>query len=209
MKVYRVGVFYPDVTDVTLKTFTVDGLPVVGDTVNLPAGTTDVEIVAESKYGGEVIIEGGTDLEPGDNELNVTVTALDGETSETYTINLNVALSSDATLSEFTINGEDAFNNATVEVESGTAEVEIVAVPTEANATFEILGNEDLQPGENEIIVLVTAHDGETVLEYSAFVLVLPSQDVTLATFTVNGEDVEDGQVVELEAYTTDVEVVA
>ncbi|NDC19416.1 MAG: hypothetical protein EBZ87_04025, partial [Microbacteriaceae bacterium] len=207
--VYQVGVFYPDVADVTLKTFTVDGVAVDGDTVNLPSGTTDVEIVAESTYGGEVVIEGGNDLVPGDNELNVTVTALDGETSETYTVNLNVALSSDATLAEFTINGEDAFDNATVEVESGTTEVEIIAVPTEANATFEILGNEDLQPGENEIIVLVTAHDGETVIEYAAFVLVLPSQDVTLATFTVNGEDVEDGQVVELEANTTDVDVVA
>ena len=209
VRVYQIGLFYPDVVDVSLKIFTVDGVAIEGDTVNLPAGTTDVEVIAESTYGGEVTIEGGADLQPGDNELIVTVSALDGETSETYSINLNVAFSSDATLSEFTINGEDAFDQATVEVESGTTEVEISAVPTEANATFEVLGNEELQPGENEILVLVTAHDGETVIEYRAFVLVLPSQDVTLSTFTVNGEDVEDGLLVELEAYTTDVEVVA
>ncbi|MFZ4064737.1 MAG: hypothetical protein ACOYJ7_00360, partial [Rhodoluna sp.] len=196
-------------TDVTLKTFTVDGIPVSGDTVNLSEGTTDVEIVAESTYGGQVIVVGGTDLLPGDNELNVTVNALDGETTETYTINLNVALSSDATLSEFTINGEDAFNEVTVEVEAGTTEVEIVAIPTEVHATLEIFGNEDLQPGINEVIVQVTSHDGEHAREYLSFVYVLASQDVELSTFTVNGEDVEDGALVELEANTTDVEVIA
>ena len=52
------------------------------------------------------------------------------------------------------------------------------------------------------LTVTVTAPNGD-VAEYNVTLVVLLSADTSLATFTVNGEAVADGDVVELDPYTT------
>ena len=75
------------------------------------------------------------------------------------------------------------------------------------SASFEVSGGTDLQSGENTLTVTVTAADGETTQEYNVILNVALSADTSLAVFQVNGNDVADGDQVDLEPYTTEVEV--
>jgi hypothetical protein len=200
VRVYQVGVFYPDVADATLKLITIDGVEAAdGDTVDIAEGTTEVVVVAESTYGGEVAISGGTDLQPGENSLVVTVTSLDGENTAEYTVTLNVALSSDTGLAVFTVNEIAATDNGVINLDPYTTEVEVVVEPVIPEATFEIEGGVELQAGANELLVTVTAANGETTRTYTVNLNVLLGDDVELATFQINGEDVSDGDSITLE----------
>jgi hypothetical protein len=78
-------------SDTSLSTFTVNGTAVTGSAVDLPFGTTSVEVVATSSYGATMTISGATNLQTGSNTLSVVVTAEDGTTQQTYTVPLNVA----------------------------------------------------------------------------------------------------------------------
>jgi hypothetical protein len=210
VRVYQVGVFYPDVTDVTLKTFTVDGVDVAdGDAFDLAEGTTEVVVVAEATYGGEVAITGGTDLQTGENSLVVSVSSLDGENTAEYTVTLNVALSSDTSLSSFTVNGIEVTDNGILNLDPYTTEVEVVVEPTNGEATFEIEGGVELQAGANELLVTVTAANGETTRTYTVNLNVLLGDDVELEAFQINGEDVSDGDSVTLEYGSESAEITA
>ena len=211
VEVFTIFVTFPNLTDTTLETFTIDGSDVAdGDVIELESGVTDVEVVAvptDSNANAE--IEGGAGLEPGENTVTVTVTAADGETVKVYTVTLNVAFSGDNTLSEFTLNGEAIEDGASVELAPYTTEVEVVAVPTDENAEVDIVGADALEPGENTIEVTVTAANGDTAV-YSIFVTVLLSAETGVTEILVGGESVIDGDVVlitDLETTEVDVEV--
>ncbi|NCV62023.1 MAG: hypothetical protein EBW52_11690, partial [Betaproteobacteria bacterium] len=191
-----------------LATFAVNGEDVNdGDVVDLAPYTSEVEVIAEaSDPDATVVIEGGTDLQPGENSLVVTVTAADGETTQVYTVTLNVALGNNTDLATFTVNGSDVADGDSVDLEPGTSEVEVVVETVDPDATFEITGGTDLQPGENSLTVVVTAADGETVATYTVTLVVALNDDVSLATFAINGEDVNDGDTINLEYGTTEVD---
>ena len=78
--------------------------------------------------------------------------------------------------------------------------VEVSVETVDADATFEVDGDSDLQPGENELTVTVTAPNGD-VAEYNVTLNVLLSADTSLATFQVNGNDVQDGSIVDCYCY--------
>ncbi|NCW26463.1 MAG: hypothetical protein EBV84_14040, partial [Betaproteobacteria bacterium] len=151
---------------------------------------------------------GNTDLQSGENTLTVTVTAADGEATAEYTVTLTVLLSADTSLATFTVNGNDVVDGDSVDLDYGTTEVEVVAEATDENATVDIAGGSELVTGENTLTVTVTAPNGD-VAEYTVTLTVALNSDASLATFTVNGNDVQDGDVVELDPYTAEVEVVA
>ena len=208
---YTLTVNLRDRTIATLATFTVNGVEVIdGETVDFITGTTEAEIVAiATDLEANVEIEGGSALEPGENIVTVTVTAVDEETIEIYTVILDVALSADTSLSEFTANGEVVEDGSEIELPANTAEIEIVAVPTDENTEVEIIGADSLVPGDNTIEVIVTAPNGD-VLIYSLFVLVVLSADNSFSEILVNGESVVGGEVVlttDLEMTEVDVEV--
>jgi hypothetical protein len=195
--VHEIQVFYPDVADVTLKTFTVNGSDVAdGDAVELETGTTSVDVVAESTYGGEVAIEGGTDLQPGENSLVVTVTSLDGNNTAEYTVTLNVLLSTDTSLATFTINGADVADGDALEFPPYTPSVEVVAVATYEGATVDIAGGDALETGDNEVVVTVTAADGTTVQTYTVTITVLVSTDTRIASILVDGDEAAPNDVI-------------
>ena len=211
IEVYTIFVNFPDLTDTSLATFTIDGQTVVdGDIIDLESGVTDVEVEAvPTDENATADIEGGAGLEPGDNTVTVTVTAADGETVKVYTITLKVALSSDTSLSEFTLNGEAIEDGATVEFPAGTESVEVVAVATDENATVDVVGGDALEPGENTIEVTVTAANGDTYV-YTITVNVVLSAQTGVTEILVGGESVLDGDVVlstDLELTEVDVEV--
>ena len=208
---YTLTVNLRDRTVTTLSTFTVDGANVVdGQTVNFPSGTTDVEIVAVATDSeANVEIEGGAGLEPGPNAVTVTVTAVDEVTVKTYTLTIDVAFSSDTSLSEFTANGQVVVNGSSIEVAANTTEIEVIAVPTDENSTVDITGADTLVAGQNTVTVLVTAPNGAT-LTYTLTVRVLISADNSYSEILVGGESVDNGDVVlttDLEVTEVDVEV--
>ena len=201
---YTLTVNLRDRTIATLSTFTVNGVEVIdGETVDFPSGTEEAEIVAlPTDEEALVEIEGGSGLEPGENVVTITVTAVDEVTVEVYTVILDVAFSADTSLSEFTANGEVVEDGSEIELPANTTEIEIVAVPTDENANVEIIGADALVPGDNTIEVIVTAPNGDTLI-YSLFVLVVLSADNSVSDITVGGESVQDGDVV----LTTDLEI--
>ena len=195
-----------------MSEFTVNGNPVdSGDYVELELGTTSVEVVVvTTDEGATYEIEGGADLQPGENTLTVTVTAADGETTQEYVVTLFVLLSDDTSLSTFKINGVDVEDGSDLELPAYTSEVEVEAVATNADAQVEVSGADSLQPGENRVEVTVTAADGETVQVYTVFVTVLISTDTRVSEILVNGVSVLDGDVVlstDLELTEVEVEV--
>ncbi|NBR45495.1 MAG: hypothetical protein EBT85_10690, partial [Synechococcaceae bacterium WB5_2B_268] len=147
-------------------------------------------------------------MQPGENSLVVTVTAADGETTQVYTVTLNVALGNNTDLAVFQVNGSDVADGDSVDLEYGTSEVEVVVETVDPDATVEVSGDMDLQEGENTLIVTVTAADGETVATYTVTLVVALNDDVSLATFAINGEDVNDGDTINLEYGTNILTVV-
>ncbi|NBQ19879.1 MAG: hypothetical protein EBU13_09710, partial [Synechococcaceae bacterium WB5_2A_257] len=196
--------------NVELSSFIVNGSAVQdGDSVDLGYGVTEVTVLVDTvDLDASYVVSGDTDLVSGENSLTVVVTAADGETTATYTVTLNVAFNSDASLALFQVNGLDVVDGAVVDLDPYTSSVEVVAKASDSDATVVIEGGADLQPGENTLTVTVTAADGETQLVYTVILNVLLSSDNSLKTFTVNGVEVVDGESVELDPYTSSVEVV-
>ena len=198
---YVVTLNVPLGNNVELSMFTVGGNDVAdGDVVALDPYTTSVEVVVETVDPDATFeVEGGSDLVVGDNTVTVTVTAADGSTTATYTVTLTVPLGNNVELSTFTVNGVDVADGDSVDLEYGTTEVDYVVETVDIDATVDVVGGSDLQPGENSLVVTVTAADGETTATYTVTLNVLPNTDASLAVFAVNGNDVVDGDTVELE----------
>jgi hypothetical protein len=134
-------------------------------------------------------------LQAGENQLVVTVVAADGETTASYTVTLVVALSSDTSLSKFTVNGEDVEDGSEITLPPYTESVDVVAIAGDENAEIEISGFDALQPGDNSPTVTVTAPDG-TVQVYTIAITVELSSETGVSEILVDGKPVQDGDVV-------------
>ncbi|NBW73922.1 MAG: hypothetical protein EBR26_05950, partial [Microbacteriaceae bacterium] len=196
-------------SDTSLEIFQVEGTDVAdGDVVELDYDTTDVSVIAEpTDPNARVEIIGDTELIAGENTLEVIVTAADGVTSETYFVTLLVGDGTSTELIGFTVNGSDVEEGDVVELEPGTSDVEVSVETLDPNATYVISGDSGLIDGENSLTVVVTSADGANTYEYVVTLLVALSNDTSLSLFQVEGNDVADGDVLELEAWTLDVEV--
>ena len=133
-------------------------------------------------------------LNEGVNTFNVVVTAADGQTKKTYTINVTREASDEETTDE---NEEQPLEDPTnifglsslditgvtltpefqtdvyeynVDVTSDINKLELQTVATEANANVEITGNENLQEGENIVTIIVTDESGENTVTYQIIV---------------------------------------
>lgn len=139
--------------------------------VEVPNEIKTVEIYAEATDSkAQVTGTGEIELNEGANEVKVEVVAQDG-TKKTYTITITRKASEVATtsldntkfgLSDLTIAGQTispAFKNDvysyTVGVKEDLASLDIKAIATDSDAKIEIVGNENLQQGENTITVIV------------------------------------------------------
>ena len=201
----------------TLATFTINGSDVEdGDVLVVASGTTSVTVVAlTTDAGASAVVTGDTGLATGDNDVIVTVTSSNALVQQTYTVNVFVTeqgntFSNDATLSTMTVNGVSVIDGQTIEVAALTTAVTVLSTTTQVNATTEVIGALNLVTGTNNVSVKVTAEDGTTtrIYAFKVRVLALPS-DVTLETFTVNGQAVRSGGRVYLEPGTESVSVIA
>lgn len=125
----------------------------------------------------KVTVSGNTGIKTGMNKISILVTAQDGKTKKTYTINVtktddpskananleNLAIENCTLTPEF----NSDITEYTCDLEADLTTLNILAVPQNQNSKTEIIGNENLQIGENNIQVNVTAPDGVTVKTYS------------------------------------------
>ena len=166
-------------SDASLSDIMVDGTSIadfdaatMSYDVELAAGTTAVPAVTATATDANATVE-VTDATGLPGSATILVTAEDGETTNTYTVNFTIASggSSDATLSDIKVDGTsiDGFDAATVtyniELPAGTTAVPVVtATATDVNATFEVTDATEL-PGSATI--LVTAEDGTSERTYT------------------------------------------
>lgn len=148
----------------------------VGMDVNEISINADTE--SDSSY---YYVEGNKDLVEGDNNIRVVVVAENGST-RTYNITVTKTsdpIKADAYLENLII--EDIrltpeFQSEVLEYDLGKIEfnidkLNILTFTKNENAKVEIVGNENLKVGENEIKIIVTAEDGVTKKEYKLKVI--------------------------------------
>jgi hypothetical protein len=131
-----------------------------GATFQLPAGSGFADCVAVPEDSASTVsYTGNKNLVTGNNPVVVKVTAADG-THTNYTMTLVVpALSSDKSLSTFTIQGFNVLGKSKMNVLPGTTKLKVTAIAAAAGSSVTIVGR-DIQPGLNDVVVTVTAADG-------------------------------------------------
>ena len=162
--------------------------------VTLEDDVTSLTVNAKAEDSkAKVEISGNTNLKQGKNPITILVTAEDG-TKKTYTINAikdgtqeeEEEEEEEETTSTYVRLGLESLNiegvtldpkfdsstytyNVTIKDESITS-LNVNAIATDKDATVEIVGNENLQPGENIITIIITSKNGEDIRVYQIFV---------------------------------------
>jgi hypothetical protein len=176
-------------TDATLSNLQVNGTTITGFSTNkeiydieLPEGTNDVPVVmaTTTDVNADAQVSDAASL-PG--STSVLVTAEDGVTTKTYTISFTVAPSSDATLSDLSINDTTVTDFSAskevydIELPFGTTDIpNVSATATDINATVSV-NNSPTLPGTASI--LVTAENSVTTKTYTInFTVASPSVSI-------------------------------
>ena len=218
---YRVTVTRAGSVDATLSALSLSGVTL---TPAFAAGTTaytaSVEhAVAETKVTAtaraenasvEVTPEDADDqtlgdqvvLAVGETTISVAVTAEDGETTQTYTVTVTRAASSNASLSSLSLSGvtlSPAFASGTTAYTASVANSvteTTVAATADAGAAYEVKLNDvvdqdgvvGLAVGSGNVItVVVTAEDGETTQTYTVTVTRAGSSEARLRALSLSG----------------------
>lgn len=184
--------------DATLKEIKVDGVPVSGFSpatetynVSVPFSQTAMPVVTATanNSGAKPLEITQPTAVPG--SATIKVTAEDGTTTKTYTLNFTrAAASNDATLKELTYNGKSVpgFSPSTlayqVELANGSAAPTVAATPNHPFAKAVIQQSPTV---DGKAIVTVTAEDGNTQKQYTiqfseAEGIPVPPTDLTLHT---------------------------
>lgn len=148
--------------------------------VTVDAGTTSVDVAATTTDPAATVEGAGTvDVSSGSGTAMLVVTADDGLTTQTYTVNIDVGASTDANLSSLTVTpGEltPAFSPAvtaySVVVPEGTTSAEVSATTNNAAATLTGTGTVDLSSGAGTATIEVTAEDATTIKTYTVDITV-------------------------------------
>lgn len=163
-----------------LKSLTIEGqelTPVFNKettsyTMQIESDITELNIKAEAEdEKASVSIQGNKDLKDGENKVTVSVSAEDG-TIKIYEITVTKNEKTALGLKSLAIKDTDIasmFKTDTYEYEiyvKDVAKLEIEAIANDETATVEILGNEDLQEGENTITIIVSSQDGKEKVTY-------------------------------------------
>lgn len=140
-------------------------------TINVPEDTPDIHINATpANEKATIVIEGGTDLQLGENIVTIKVVAEDG-TEGIYTIkvikkNNKIALKNliigylneNGNIVELPISpefDEDILEYTIDGIDYSIDKLQINAIPFSEDLSVEIKGNDDLQEGRNVITILV------------------------------------------------------
>ena len=163
--------------------------------VTVPSDVDKATITAElADDRGSVTGFGEKDLDYGENSFDVVVTAEDGTTTKTYTVNITRTKKDIATLTTLLVDDvevpgfrEDKYEYDLGDVASDKTTIKIDATTTDLDATIEGTGTKNLQVGNNSFDVVITAQNGTTTKTYTIKVKRLQS-DNSLATLTVSSD---------------------
>lgn len=163
-----------------LKSLTIEGQELMPEfnkettayTMQVTSEITELNIKAEAEdEKASVSIQGNKDLKDGENKATISVSAEDG-TIKIYEITITKSEKIALGLKSLVIKDTDIasmFKADTYEYEiyvKDVAKLEITAIANDETATVEILGNEDLQEGENIITIIVSSEDGKEKVTY-------------------------------------------
>ena len=185
--------------EVGVTSITVAGQDGLAGNVNVGLGTQAVlvQVVTSDPYA-TFAVEGNTDLAPGENTVTITVTAQDGETTADYTVAVMVPeLSDDSSYSLFEINGAEVNDGEAITLAFGTTRVNVKFAVTDAGATYSISGDGKTTPlveGDNDLVVTVTAANGDSAAYTVTLTVLALSQNADLAeeeAVTINGQAVD------------------
>ena len=177
-----------------------------------------VEIYASKGQSGQKITGTGVkQLKEGTNAINVVVTAEDGTTTKTYTINIerksaettdNKEENTKEQPEETSTEEEETFGlkdlkidgleltpefktdvyEYSAELKEDKASLELTTIATEENAEIEVTGNEELKDGENIITVIVKEKDTDKTATYQITVNKI-KEEANITEATVNNID--------------------
>ena len=185
---------------------------------------TAVAVAAfEVKLNGVVDQDGVVGLSVGsDNVIAVVVTAGDGETTQTYTVTVTRAGSSDASLSALSLSGvtlTPAFASGTIaytaSVANSVTETTVTATARDENASVEVTSEDAddqtlrdqvaLAVGETTVAIEVIAEDGETTRTYMVTVTRAGSANASLSSLSLSGVTLKPVFASEATVYTASV----
>ena len=138
-------------------------------------GKLDITAVPENE-ASEVKITGNENLKNGMNTVKISVTSEDKSNTNEYIVNVTKTNDIDAAnadletlaIENYTLSPEYQSNitNYVIEVSNTTERLNILAIPQNQKAKVEVSGNEELNFGDNQVILTVTAENGITKKEY-------------------------------------------
>ena len=222
-------------SDATLSALLLSGVTLSpafapGTTVYTASETTVTATASDANASVEVTPEDADDgasgdqvaLEVGETTISVEVTAEDGETTQTYTVAVTRAGSSNATLSSLSLSGvtlTPAFASGTTaytaSVGQAATETTVTATASDANASVEVTPADAdhgtsgdqvaLGVGETTISVEVTAQNGEKTQAYTVTVTRAGSGDAGLSALSLSGVTLTPAFASGTTAYTASV----
>ncbi len=162
-------------------------------TINVPNEITKLAITANPEHSKATVkIEGNEELQLGENEINIIVTAEDGSrtTYEITAIRADVELGLQSLLIAYEENGtrkeyslEPVFMSNIYEYKLKTnipyniEKLIVEGIATKENTTVTITGNEALKEGSNEIKIVVLVKDEETEVEEQKTYIIKVTKD--------------------------------
>ena len=163
--------------------------------VTVPYETSNIEVSAITEDSMATLTGTGTyDLKVGLNVIAVKVTSTDG-IERTYQIKITREKSTETRLSslevkEHTITPEFDMDTKTYNVTTTLSSLDIIAQTYDSDATYEIIGNENLQKGVNNVIIKVTAPNGVDTENYTLVVTRTESYNNNLEYLKVEGYNI-------------------
>ena len=163
--------------------------------VTVDGSVTSINVNATplSKYAKVESITGNTNLNFGNNQVEVVVKAESGNTV-TYTINVERKKYDIALLDDIKVDGVsiDNFNKNTFEytldkVPFSKNKINVDATKTNELSTVKGLGDIELKTGDNQIVIEVTAHNGTTKNTYKLNIEREKNSDNLVKSIKVSG----------------------
>ena len=163
--------------------------------VTVDGSVTSINVNATplSKYAKVESITGNTNLNFGNNQVEVVVKAESGNTV-TYTINVERKKYDIALLDDIKVDGVsiDNFNKNTFEytldkVPFSKNKINVDATKTNELSTVKGLGDIELKTGDNQIVIEVTAHNGTTKNTYKLNIEREKNNDNLVKSIKVSG----------------------
>ncbi|MCP1311886.1 cadherin-like beta sandwich domain-containing protein [Paenibacillus tyrfis] len=190
-----------NLTDLKINGVSVDGFTpnTLEYSLNVPNTVTNAKVTfTTSEPQATVVVNGGSNLQAGNNVVTVNITAPNGNV-RSYVINLNRADISPASLSDLRVNGVtlsgfawDKFDYS-LSVPYETTVTSITYSTASPTSTVAVTGGDKLIVGKNTVTVTVTAQDGTKSI-YSIVITRQPqglSSDSSLLDLRVNGKTLD------------------